>query len=284
MRPHARAAVSTYVWLRTKRRCKRLKPSFLIVGAPKAGTTSLFLYLSGHPRIAEPVVKEIHYFSHYWSDRSDAWYLAHFPSVRRSGVITGEASPGYLDDPESPARVLSVLPDAKIIVLLRDPVARAISHYHHDINIGVRERRELVDYLAFEGMKLRPELTSRLISHSEWAARPMKPSADEPWPPTYIRQGLYAEQLENWFKYLSRDQFLIMKAEDLFADPKSAYARALSFLGLPFFNQGPMEAHNVGRYGSTNPAVLQYLSALYEEPNRRLYELLGVDLGWSRAS
>jgi hypothetical protein len=281
VRPLKGRAVRACVRFRVKHPGERLKPSFLIVGAAKAGTTSLFLYLSGHPQIAQPLRKEINFFTSR-QKRSLSWYLAHFPRVDSvsPGVITGEASPAYLADHASPERVASVLPDAKIIALLRNPVARAISHYHHDIKNNVREARNFADYLVVEGAELQPQLTSRLVSELGHATRPIDPSPKELWPPIYIRQGLYADQLSNWLKHFSRDRMLILKGEDLFANPRDVYARTLEFLGLEFFDPGPMKAHNVGRYGNVDPVIVRYLTEIYSEPNRRLYELLGFDLGW----
>jgi len=287
VRLHKRHAISAYVWLRTRRPRERLKPAFLIVGAGKAGTTSLFAYLICHPQIAEPLRKEIHYFNDDWGrslswDRPIDWYLAHFPRADRvsPGTITGEASPGYLFGPETPARVASVLPDVKIIVLLRNPIFRAISHYYHDASRRVGDPGGLAAYLVAEGMELQPELTNRLMSDLGWDKRPINPPSEGARPPIYIRSGFYADQLSNWFRYFDRDQMLILKSEDLFANPRDVYARTLKFLDLGFFDPGSMKAHNVGSYGKVDPVIIRYLSEIYADPNRRLHELLGLDFGW----
>ncbi len=105
-------------------------PDFMIIGAPKCGTTSLFEYLCGHPNVARPRRKEIHYFDERF-ERGLAWYRRHFPLVEKP-QITGEATTAYLFAKNTPARAAALVPDAKLIAVLRDPVRRVISHYWHN--------------------------------------------------------------------------------------------------------------------------------------------------------
>ena len=116
-------------------------PDFAIIGAQKAGTTSLYNFITKHPAIAPASIKEVEYFSMRYS-LGESWYRSNFPmdlSRRRLAkkinqeIITGEASPYYLFHPTAPNRMKDLLPDAKLIVILRNPVDRAYSHYHHAI-------------------------------------------------------------------------------------------------------------------------------------------------------
>ena len=281
VRPHKRRLIKTLVWLRTAQVRKRLKPAFLVIGVGKAGTTSLFSYLVSHPQIAEPLVKEINYFNQNWGRPLD-WYLAHFPRASRvsPGTITGEASPGYMFNSANPARVAATLPDVKLIVLLRDPVLRAISHYHHDVNHKIRSPHGLLETMVAEGRERCPELTDRLASEIGWSQAPIVPLPGERWPPLYIRDGLYAERLAPWLELFDRSRMLILKSEDLFANPRHVYERTLRFLGVPAFDLGPIKAHNVGTYRDVDPRVSRYLSEIYAEPNRQLQKLLGKEFSW----
>ena len=283
LRPVKRRAERAYIWLRVQGGHERLKPAFLIIGAEKAGTTSLFRYLAEHPRVVAPLRKEILYFQAY-SDRPLAWYLAHFPRLDSvaADAITGEASPSYLFDPLVAERVARALPEAKVIALLRDPIARAISHYHHKVNKRVGESRELAECLVAEGMELQPELTARLIADLGWRPDRVRSLASNPPPSAYyIKRGFYADQLQNWFKFYNRDQILVLRSEDLFQKPRETYARTLKFLDLDFFDLGPMRAYNTGSYGDVDPVIIRYLSDIYAAPNRRLNELIGIDFGWN---
>src|SRR5690242_8679107 len=105
-----------------------IPPHFLIIGAQRCGTTSLFEYLANHPEIVPPSVKKIHFFDSEY-EKGEAWYRARFP-VLENGFITGEATPYYLFHPRVPKRVRNWNPNVKLIVLLRNPVDRAYSHFY----------------------------------------------------------------------------------------------------------------------------------------------------------
>jgi len=108
-------------------------PDFLIIGAQKCGTTSLYRYLIQHPQIEPAIKKEIHYFDLNYN-KPIQWYLNQFPALKtQSDRITGEATPYYIFHPHAPYRIKEHMPDAKIIVLLRNPVDRAYSHYHYAV-------------------------------------------------------------------------------------------------------------------------------------------------------
>ncbi len=119
---------------------ERGAPAFLIIGQMKAGTTALYSYLCRHPRVVPAMIKEVQYWSRYY-EAGEAWYRAHFmPIPPGSDLITGEASPTYFADPDAPARIARVRPDMRLILLLRDPVARAYSAYRMRVRLG-REQR-----------------------------------------------------------------------------------------------------------------------------------------------
>ena len=131
------------LWRRATQKYRQL-PSAVIVGAQKAGTTQLFAYLIKHPRILPGSAKEIIYFSQL-SHRPVEWYRSQFPLRRHVAKVNGhvlEASPSYMSTPAATPRMRRVLPDAKIIVVLRDPVSRAFSGYQH-AKTRFRERAPL---------------------------------------------------------------------------------------------------------------------------------------------
>ena len=122
-------------------------PDFLLLGAQKAGSTSLYVHLMQHPQIIGVARKELHFFD-YKSALGSWWYRTNFPTkaemAQRSAalgkpVLTGEASPYYLFHPHAARRIARLLPDVKLIALLRNPVDRAFSHYHHEVRGGSRD-------------------------------------------------------------------------------------------------------------------------------------------------
>ena len=110
------------------------KPSYLIIGVGKCGTSSLYYYLAEHPSVRPAAQKQLQWFDHQWSTKREAWarYLASFPARLEPGEMTGEASPGYVAYSEVPPRVFSKLPQARILVVVRDPASRAFSSYNYN--------------------------------------------------------------------------------------------------------------------------------------------------------
>jgi Sulfotransferase domain len=244
-------------------------PDFLILGAQKAGTTALYAYLRRHPTITGPSWKEVSYFDRQYA-RGVAWYRGNFP-LRSARRIVGEASPSYLFHPQAPERARAVVPEARLIVLVRDPVERAHSHYQHERSLG-REPLSFEEALEREEERLAGELERmgddpRYFSHAWWNY-------------TYLARGRYAEQLERWLACFPREQLLVLANEELAAEPAETYARVLAFLGAP-----PHELESYPRvydrdYPRASDETEERLSAYFAEPNQRLYELLGRDLGW----
>ena len=130
-------------------------PDFLVIGAQKAGTTALYAYLRWHPGITGPSWKEVSFFDRHWW-RGEFWYRGQFP-LRSGQRLVGEASPSYLFHPLAPERVRSLVPEAKLIALVRDPVDRAYSHYQHEVALG-REPLSFEDALAAEAERTRGEV------------------------------------------------------------------------------------------------------------------------------
>jgi hypothetical protein len=189
--------------------------------------------------------------------------------------MVGEASPGYLFHPLAPERVKATVPEARLLVLLRDPVERALSHYHHEVALG-REPLSFEDAVAAE-----PERTSgeeeRLVREPGYFSHAW-------WDHAYLARGRYAEQLERWLAVFPRAQLLVLATDELANAPAETYARVLRFLGAP-----PHELRAFPRvyeqdYGEMAPETRRRLATYFAEPNRRLYELLGRDLDWQSGS
>jgi len=228
-------------------------PGFLILGAQKAGTTALYAYLRWHPGVTGPAWKEVSYFDRHYS-RGVHWYRGHFP-LR----------------PGAPERVRATVSDAKLIALLRDPVDRALSHYHHEVALG----REPLTFE--EAIEAEPERTR---GEEERLAREPGYFSHAWWDYTYLARGRYAEQLERWLAVFPREQLLVVASDELAAEPGETYARVLEFLGAPAHALGSYPRVYEQRYAEMRPDTRRRLAEHFAEPNRRLCELLGRDLGW----
>jgi len=249
---------------------RRPLPDFLVLGAQKAGTTALYAYLRWHPGITGPSWKEVSFFDRHWW-RGPAWYRGQFP-LRSGTRLVGEASPSYLFHPLAPERVRALVPDARLVALVRDPVARAYSHYQHEVALG-REPLSFEDALAAESERTRGEEAS-LVADPKAFSRAW-------WDHTYVARGLYADQLERWLAIFPPEQLLVVRSEDLGERPAETYAEILAFLGAA--PHGLQEYPRIfGReYADMPPETRLALAARFAEPNRRLEALLGRDLGWA---
>jgi Sulfotransferase domain len=259
----------------------RLLPDYLILGAQRAGTTSLHRYLIQHPAVRSLLwTKEVHFFDTNYS-KGMAWYASHFPTRasgwllrRRSGahLVTGEASPYYLFHPLVPGRVAAHLPEVKLIALLRDPVQRAYSHYQHERSRGF-ETLGFDEAVAREPQRLAGE-AERLLADPGYVSFNHQHYS-------YLARGLYADQLAAWRAHFPTDRLLVLGSERFFADPAAALARVLAFLDLPTFTPEGYERHNAcDYYGGMEQELRRRLAAHFQEPNERLYAALGDDLGW----
>jgi sulfotransferase family protein len=247
-------------------------PDFIIIGTQRGGTTSLYNYLCAHPKIAPARVKEVHYFSVNYHKGLD-WYESFFPRTR--GLrrrITGEASPYYIFHPHSPGRVLETCPDVKLIALLREPVARAFSHYRHEVALG-EEPLSFGEAVAREDQRIAPDV-ERLTLDPLYEAHAHRHYS-------YVARGRYIEQMRNWTRAFPLERILVLRSEDLFTDPRKVYAETIRFLELP--------EHELDEYRRFNaaadteglaPHLRRTLEEYFRPFNRQLYRFLGRDLGW----
>jgi hypothetical protein len=211
--------------------------------------------------------KEVHFFDLNFS-KGMSWYRSHFPlKFRRGNFFTGEASPAYLFYPYVPQRVKAVLPPVKLIALLRNPVDRAYSHYQHE----VRWKRETLSFeaaLAQEPERLQGGLVNDqpTLTYHHFS---------------YLKRGIYADQITYWLDIFPREQFLILRSEDLFDNPVGIYQQVLAFLGVPAWElPADYAVPNPSKGESMLPETRRQLLDYFRPHNQRLYELLGRDFAW----
>ena len=247
-------------------------PDFLVIGAQRCGTTTFFHYLSQHPRIIMPPVKEVHFFDVHYA-KGTAWYRSLFPNRLTSwGKVTGEASPYYLFHPLAPLRVAALLPNVKLILLLRDPVDRAFSQFHHERKRGFEPLTSFEEAIRMEPVRTAGE-EERLTVDEQATSDSFRHQA-------YLARGLYFRQIQRWLRYFKRSQMLFLKSEDLYQDPAGTLKRTHAFLGVPHRVPGDLSARNGNSYAQMDPALRQELRRWFEEDSRQLAELLGPHFTW----
>lgn len=249
-------------------------PSVLILGAQRSGTTSLFNYLVQHPDVLAPLGKESHYFDLRYA-RGIRWYRGRFPYARRmrSGALTLDASPYYLMHPLAPRRAAELLPEARLIALLRHPIDRAFSHYQHAVRDG-REPLSFAEAVAKEPERLAGE-EERLRSEPDYISYNHRHYS-------YLRRGVYVEQLRRWGEHFPRSQLLVIQSERLFREPAAVTAEVHAFLGLRPYRLEQYEPFLRGGYNRGIPPELRAeLARQFEPRNRELYEWLGEEFDWA---
>jgi Sulfotransferase family len=285
-------------------------PNLFIVGAAKAGTTSLWWYLAQHPDVFMTPMKEPHYFSHIHPSRRLAMFYDHIEDERAylhlfagagDAPVVGEASTSYLWDPGSAERIHAAVPDARIVIVLRDPVERAWSHYWNDVA---------------EGFETRPFLKA---VRQELADPPGR------WGDTsvYVSAGFYADAVERYLRLFGPDKVKVLFFQSFTADPRGTLADLFSWLGVDpgvaasaeleprnsfkkprnglteqllrsfqlrrrMWGVVPLRFHQPlrnllvksGTKPKMDPPTMKMLSAIYADDQRRLEDLLGQTTGW----
>ena len=207
-------------------------PDFIILGAQRCGTRSLYNWLCQHPQICAATNREVHFFD--WNYRELAWYKKHFTAL--PDKLTGEASPMYLVDRSVPPRVRNTFGarDVKFLVLMRNPVDRAYSQYWHNRRRNTEPLDEFWGALGQEELRLHKNRYAALKEHS------------------YKKRGRYAQQLEHWYTFFPKRQFMLIKSEAMFAEPIGTLMLVLDWLGVDSGQVGKIKpvAKNVAEYPS----------------------------------
>lgn len=255
----------------------RSLPDFLVIGAQKSATTSLFSYLGQHPQLIPSFQKQIHFFDGGSSPNIDnfelgqAWYRAFFPLTRNIGdkQKTFEVSPIYLFNPRVPKRIFDLIPEVRLIAILRNPTERAISHYFHEKRRG-KESLPMDEAFRQEETRLQPVIdtgdyrSDAFIHHS------------------YKSRGLYKKQIDRFLDYFPLQKIHVTSSEDLFSDPNTTLSNIFEFLGVDAeIKVDNLAPRNVGeKTKSVDTAVYDYLNSYFAPHNQALFDLLGKDFKW----
>lgn len=260
-------------------------PAFLIAGTQRGGTTFLYDLLLQHPAVYPALVKEVHYFDRHYAN-GEAWYRANFsPHLAANGSepaqITGESTPCYLYHPHAPKRVAELVPDARIIILLRNPVQRAYSHYNLMREFGI-ETLSFEDALRAEPERI-AEDARRLGEDENYFGR-MRARY------SYVDRGKYIEQVPRWFDYFPASQILILQSEAMYADPPATARQVAEFLGLPDWDPPrtgvasglfkPRVTTSSQQHASIRQETRDWLARKFEPYNQALFAYLGREFDW----
>lgn len=246
---------------------KRQGPDFMVIGAARCGTSSFYEYLHQHPNVLLPCKKELNFFPHYVHQGLD-WYLSHFPAVTdRPDLITGEATTAYLDSPIVPLLLQRCFPNTKIIVLLRNPIDRAVSWHYHKVRAG-RETRSLPTAIAAELQELSP-ISIEALQQLGYQA------------PNNLLGGLYVYKLQRWIDAFGAENLLVLRSEDLYEQPDAVMGLTWEFLGLPPHRSSQYAPLNQLSYPPLSPDVRATLQTFFAPHTQRLEAYFSRSFHWS---
>lgn len=257
----------------------RSKPDFVLIGAQRCGTTSLFRALMDHPQILRPVLhKGVNYFDVNYP-RGQRWYRGHFPLTSLAQARTRlhgrpcvfEASGYYMYHPFAAARMATDLPDVKLVALLRDPVERAYSAFQHESARGF-EWETFERALDLEDERLAGEL-ERMAADPGYQSFTHRHHS-------YTRRGHYADQLEEFVRLFGRHCLLVIESEAFFADPEAEFRRVVDFLDVAPVQPKRFDRYNARSGYPMSEAVRSRLDSHFEPHDAKLAELLGRPPRW----
>ncbi len=241
-----------------------MRIDFVIAGTQKAGTTALDEYLRRHPEVGMGSGKELHFFDHEANFSGDAPDYARYHACfdwSAGHQVRGEATPVYMYWLPCPGRLREYNPDLKIIMILRDPVARAYSHWHMERARGA-DTADFRDAIRTEAERCR-------------AAAPLQHRVY-----SYADRGFYSRQLQRMWQYFPRRQTLVLKHEDLLAQPARVLGEVWEFIGVQRSTEVPRITVPSGGYEKLpDPETFEYLKSLFQPEVRALEQLLDWDCG-----
>lgn len=259
----------------------RVEPTFLLVGAQRAGTTSLFRALLEHPNVLRPNLhKGVNYFDvNYGRDWS--WYLGHFPlkaTARRcrppgrQQAEIFEASGYYMFHPHAATRIAERLPEVRIVAMVRDPVERAYSAYKHEFARGF-ETETFERALDLEDARVEPEL-QHMLDDPTYQSNTYRHQA-------YRRRGRYAEQLQRFADLIGRERIHVIESERFFAAPAKQFVGLLDFLELPRRLPQSFDQFNARPGTPISPSIESRLFEYFRPHDLALTDFLGRPPVWS---
>jgi hypothetical protein len=258
----------------------RMVPDFVIVGAQRSGTTTLFRLLAAHPNLVRPTLsKGSGYFDDFYGE-GWRWYRAHFPlrvvarMVARGPVATFECSGYYLFHPLAAKRIARDLPDAKVVVVVRDPVARTYSAYRHERARGY-ETLDFDTALAVEQIRVGGE--------SERLAREPGYRSFEHRHHAYVGRSEYAAQVRRLVEAVGAERVFVLEADAFFQDPDVEFARLQRWLGIPEWSPGDVGTWNAAPGDPLEEDARRSLMERFAEQDAALAELIGHPPVWRTA-
>ena len=258
----------------------RVIPDFLVIGAKRCGTTSLYQHLSEHPCISRSPHDNIGFFNENYHLGIN-WYKSLFPTVfykkkmesKNKQCLFFDVTSTYMEEELTAKNIYEVNPNQKIIVILRNPVDRAYSHYH--VNVKEKSEKRSFEDAVFEEMnRIKSE---RIIQNKNKNLRVFTPNNIH-----YLKKGFYALQLKSWFKIFPREQILVLSTEEFQEDQNLIYKKIFDFLNIPNMKIKSIEKMEKGNYIPMKHDTRNLLLDYFRQCNHELFELINSEFDWKK--
>ena len=260
-------------------------PHFIIIGVGRAGTTALYSYLIQHPSVYGTVsenkktASDIHFFE-YMTSTSISWYKSHFPILlsnldsKKNSSITGEFTSTYFYHPDVPQRIHQLLPNVKLILILRNPIDKVYSTYYQQFRYGEIST-------SFEET-IESELRRIEIMNKNPGFHSQNPNILNFVSQNILRHGIYADYFEKWFEFFNKEQILILDGDELKSDTKNSLKNVFNFLNIEDHVIENLSQISVRKYPTMNETTRKKLIDFYKPHNDRLNKLLKRDFNWNK--
>ena len=261
------------MYTRIKRKFKEIlgigsKPDFLIIGAQKSGTTSLFNYLIDYGKnFTPPLQKELYFFTEHFHKGFNS-YEANFPVFKK---VTGEATPDYLFYHGAPKKIYEYNPNIKLVVILRNPTERAFSQYCHQ---NYTWKTKASDPLSFSVAIREEEKRFHIDEKSKYFYEYKYYS--------YKKRGIYIEQIKNWLKFFDKDKIHFIVLDELEQNFKQEIVNLMTFLNIERNNKEiSNKIYNPSPKSEMKEEDKAYLNSFFKSYNQELFDFLGKENIWS---
>ena len=256
----------------------RVIPDFLVIGAKRCGTTSLYQHLPEHPCISKSPYDNMGFFNDNFHLGVN-WYKSFFPTTftrkkiksKFGNFLAFDVTTKYMEEESTANNVYQTKPNMKIIIILRNPVDRAYSQYHLSVR-QTAERRSFEDVVEENMNRLNKE------SHEHYKIKP-KFSAKED---NYLKKGLYALQLRYWLKIFPRENILIVSTEEFESNQQIIYNKIFEFLNISKFEVKNTKKMEKGNYPPMKSETRNLLLDYFRSHNHELFELINMEFDWDK--
>ena len=249
----------------------RVLPDFLVIGAKRCGTTSLYEYLGEHPCIKKSSHDHIGFFDDNF-DLGIGFYKSFFPTIfekkflefKNRKLLTNDVTSSYIQNSQTATKIFQTLPDKKIIAILRNPIDRAYSEYNVDLRVNPNiQSFETIIQNEIDNMENKDD--GEVIKNKH-----------------YLKNGIYFDQLKPWFELFPKKNILILSTEKFGEDANNIFNIIFKFLNLENYNIENSKRMQKGTYAKLNPKTRERLLKFYKLKNNKLYDLINEKFDWDQ--